>query len=63
MRCIECGHAAVALCPTCFVGQCEAHLVRSQRSRAGTGALAACTHPDRPTGERADTAASASRRS
>lgn len=47
MRCIECGDEAVALCPSCLVGQCEPHFIRSRASRLRASALGGCEHPDR----------------
>jgi hypothetical protein len=47
MRCFECDRQAVALCRSCLVGQCEAHLAGSQRRQARSGALSAgCSHPE-----------------
>lgn len=55
MRCIDCQRSAVALCPVCQVGQCEAHLAQVDRWQRRTGALRGCSHPDRhaPVGEAA----------
>ncbi len=48
MTCIECGQAAIALCPICLVGQCETHLSRSRAWAQRSGALAGCRHSERP---------------
>jgi len=49
MQCIECTKPAVALCTRCQAGQCANHLARSQYMGARSGALAGCSHPDKPT--------------
>ncbi len=48
MQCIECASPAVALCPRCSVAQCANHLARNVQWARRSGALAGCTHPDRP---------------